>query len=505
MILALVHASVCLQAAGKAPQSPADALAGDPRSVVFVADACGGSEGAPPKASLGKLVLLSDLAPGDAYHAVLELLRAEKKPAAVLAWEPGKAEAARAELLKLLPEFVIVVTRPERIDVNAHFELLELAASLDADPFVDFALAYVTGATPGEALAFAKRVVAARRGALPKRIVEFGPTSKENALFGDWNAHPLAKGFKERRALHAQVSDLLARKELLRGAGVLHASGHGHPEGVDDGLSGADLRREKIDLAPALYFSGPCYCGVTGRWFEPGGGGCAAKVVDPLQSFALAAIASGVTALFAGLDPDRGETSYQELEHLLVHGDALGHAMKETYDGAAIALRRPALKLFRYTDGAPAPQRDLADTMIGGGASRALFGDPTCEPFAACAEPPFATTRKDTPKALELTWNADKGPGSWAGVDVYRCDGGWTHRIALREPIPVETATKLKSFTLAKLAAKDGPLEGRFATAMVERWGGKAYLHVYVVFPPAGQQNVYFVKRDLTAHFVFAK
>ena len=35
-----------------------------------------------------------------------------------------------------------------------------------------------------------------------------------------------------------------------------------------------------------------------------------------------------------------------------------------------------------------------------------------------------------------------------------------------------------------------------FATAMVERWGGKAYLHVYVVFPPAGQQNVFFVKRD---------
>jgi hypothetical protein len=90
-------------------------------------------------------------------------------------------------------------------------------------------------------------------------------------------------------------------------------------------------------------------------------------------------------------------------------------------------------------------------------------------------------------------------------VDVYRCDGGWTHRVAFREQIPVETARKLESFTLGRLTAKDGPLDGRFATAMVERWGGKAYLHVYVVFPPAGQQNVFFVKRDFTARFVFAK
>jgi hypothetical protein len=56
--------------------------------------------------------------------------------------------------------------------------------------------------------------------------------------------------------------------------------------------------------------------------------------------------------------------------------------------------------------------------------------------------------------------------------------------------------------TVAKLEAKGGPLPGRFPTAMVERWGGEAFLHVYVVFAPGGlPMDV----RDLEAEFVFAR
>jgi hypothetical protein len=503
-----VHGALLLLAlAGQSPQDATDTDADDPGAVVFVADACGAGEGAPPKGSLGKLVILTDLDQGDPYHAVVEVLTKAKRPAAVVRFATGRIGGARDELLRLLPEFVIVVTRPEHIDVNVHFELLETAASLDADPFVDFAFGYVTGANPAEALAFARRIVAigAKAGAVPKRIVQFGPASSGASSFGDWLPHKLAKGFREMHAWHGPVGDLLAKKDLLRGAGILCAGGHGMPDGIVDGLSGEDLRKHGIDLSPAIYFSGPCYCGVTGPWFDVSAGAPVRKTVDPSKSFALAAIASGVTALFAGLDPDRGETCSQELEHLLIHGDALGHASKETFDGAVVALRRPALELFRYTEGAGRPQRNLADTMIGGGASRALFGDPTCAPFPPSAERTFPVARKDGPRGLELTWTSEQGPTGWSSVDVYRCDGGWTHRIAFKELIPVGTARKLESFSLARLTAKDEPLDGRFATAMVERWGGKAYLHVYVVFPPAGQQNVFFVKRDFTARFVFAK
>jgi hypothetical protein len=509
-----VHAAVLwfaiasLLAQDNGPSRAIDAKAEDPKATVFVPDACGADEGAPPKASLGKLVVLTDLGEGDPYRPVLDLLRQGKRPAAVVSFPAGKIAAAKDELSRLLPEFVLVVTHPERIDVNLHFELIETAASLDADPFVDFAFGYVTGATPDEALAFGRRILAmgAKAGALPKSVVEFGPASSGKTEFVPTHPHRVAKGFKESCLWHGPVADLLAKKEMLRGAGIVRAGGHGEPHRIVDGLTGEDLRKHKIDFAPALYFSGPCYCGVTGPWFDASQGVPKRVVVEPMKSFALATIACGVTALFAGLDPDRGETCSQELEHLVLHGDALGHASKETYDGAALALRRPEPRLFRYSDGGARPQRNLADTMIGGGASRALFGDPTFLPFAQSADPPCAVKQKDGAKALEVSWSSERGPTDWwSCVDVYRCDGGWTHRVAFREKIPVETARKLKTFSVARLVAKDGPLEGRFATAMVERWGGKAFLHVYVVFPPAGQENVFFVKRDFEARFLFGK
>src|SRR5688500_12116275 len=226
MMCAMIHATLLFLAlAGARPQDPADVKADDPKAVVFVPDACGAGEGAPPKYSLGKLVFLTDLAQEDPYRATLELLRKAKKPAAVVPYETGKIGAARNELLRLLPEFVIVVTRPERIDVNVHFELLETAASLDADPFVDFAFGYVTGATPEEALAFARRILAvgAKSGALPKTVVEFGPASAGNATFTEWLPHKLAKGFKEMHAFHGPAAEMLAKKDLLSGVGILRA------------------------------------------------------------------------------------------------------------------------------------------------------------------------------------------------------------------------------------------------------------------------------------------
>jgi hypothetical protein len=113
---------------------------------------------------------------------------------------------------------------------------------------------------------------------------------------------------------------------------------------------------------------------------------------------------------------------------------------------------------------------------------------------------------KNGKRALELTWSASQGPTAyWMCIDVYHCEGGWTHRIQFRKEIPIDTATALKSFTVSKLEAKSGPLDGRFRTAMIERWGGKAFLHVYLVFPPAGQKNAFIVERDIEARFTFGK
>ena len=487
-----------------ATTAPLDAQADDPNAIVFVDDRCGKKEGAPPAANLGTLVLLTDLSQQDAYYPVVSLLKKEKRPVATIRFPKGKISAVRKKLRKHLPEFVLVVTRPERIDANLHFELLEIAAALDKDPFVDFAMGYVTGATPAEALAFAQRIVkiGKRKKTLPKSVFHFGPSKNKALSEGGPIRHDLAKGWKKTWLYHGSAEEMTKRMKRLTGHGFLHAGGHGEPERVVDGLTGKQLREKQFDLSPAIYFSGPCYCGVTANWYKLQAGGIKRERADLMSSFALALIASRVTALFAGLDPDRLEQSSQEMEHLWIHGDALGHAMKETYDGTTIALRNAEYKLFRYKPGGPRPQKNLAMTMIGGGASRALYGDPTYVPFKPSAKPTFPVTTRDGKKALSIVWESRNRPTGWLAVDVYRCKGRWTNRISIREEIPIRTARALKSFVVDELVAKKTPLNGRFPTAMIERWGGKAYLHIYVVFEPGGLPTDV---RKLRARFLFKK
>ena len=479
----------------------------DPGAVVFVPDAEAG-EGAPPAHNLGKLVLVTDVEQGDGFRTVVDLLIERKEPAATIEVPAGDFAAAEERLREELPEFVMIVSRPERIDVNAHFAFLEAVTRLDADPFVDVAFGYVTGATVEEALAFCERFLkyGKRKNSLPRALVDFGPSSNGETSFSGPSSHGFAKGWKVTRAYHGSVADLMEKRSLLEGVGILHAGGHGMPDGVVDGLSGEDVRREQLNWEPALYFSGPCYCGVTRHWYGWEQGAIRQQDVAAERSFALAALSRGVTALFAGLDPDRGETCSQEIEHLLVHGDALGHASKETYDGTTVALRLPEYRLFRYEPGKGKPQKQLAHTMIGGGASRALFGDPTWTPFRSAGDPAFEIRQRDKRAALELTWKSEHGPTKyWSCVDVYRCAGGWTHRIAFRIEIPDDTARALQNFRIERLEAKSGPLQARFPTAMVERWGGRAYLHVYLVFPPEGQENTFFVERDFDVKLTLAK
>jgi hypothetical protein len=509
--VAVALSLVATLAASAAPQSAKSAPPNDPRvddGVVFVKDLVGDAEGAPPAKNLGKLVVLTDLAKGDPWYALVTRLAQAKKAAAVISFPNGEPERAKGELLRELPEFALVVTKPDHLDVNFHFALLETLAALDADPFVDVAFGYVTGATLEEAKGFVERFLAleAKKTPLPQKVIDFGPAAAPPSNFTGPYSDPVAKGWLRWNAYHRTLDEIVARRELLKGAGLLHAGGHGLPEGIDDGLKGKDLRALKLDLAPALYFSGPCYCGVTSGWFAAGQGGVERRTVKPEESFALAALAQGVSALFAGFDPDRGETCSQEQDHLLVHGDALGYASKESYDGVVVARRQEKFELFRYVEGKPMPHKDLVDTMTGGGACRALFGDPTWHAVPQCAQPVFDVKKRDSAKALELTWSSPKPDlTQWTANDVYHCEGGWTHRIAFTVEIPVATARALKKFEVKRLTAHETPLEFRFPTAMVERHGGKALLHVYLVFPPRGQQNVFLVEHDFDALFAFAK
>jgi hypothetical protein len=114
--------------------------------------------------------------------------------------------------------------------------------------------------------------------------------------------------------------------------------------------------------------------------------------------------------------------------------------------------------------------------------------------------------KKETAKALEVSWSAPQAtPSTGASSTSTTARAAGTHRIAFTVELPVATARSLKSFEVKELTAQGKPLEHHFPTAMVERFGGRALLHVYVVFPPRGKQNVFYVERDFRATFAFAR
>ncbi len=137
--------------------------------------------GAPSAEAADTLVVLSAVAEDDPYHEVVRLLL-ERGAAQVVPYDPRKPNAAFKTLGSLRPGFVAVVIKPGDLDVNVHFDLLERAAALDADPFVDFAFGYFTGATAEEAIAFAKATGEAAKTPPAKSILLFGPSTRPYPL-----------------------------------------------------------------------------------------------------------------------------------------------------------------------------------------------------------------------------------------------------------------------------------------------------------------------------------
>ncbi|HET6204599.1 MAG TPA: hypothetical protein VFI25_17540 [Planctomycetota bacterium] len=464
-----------------------------------------GSEGSPPSANAGRTVFLVSLPEGGSWSAAVDLLARERAPRAVVRFSWDRLGAAFAALEELGPESVVVFTDPKDLDANRHFDFLERASRLDADPFVDFDLGYLTAASPEEGGAFVENLLRAGARGGPRRVLEFGP-GEANAFSG-FARDPFAKGFDRARLTHRSARWLL-EKEASRFAGcaVLQAFGHGSPEGISGGPRARDLRDSRLDLFPATVFAGPCYCGVTHRWFDPSGGRVRIRTVDPLDSFSLALIARGATAVFAGLDPDRGETSRRELEALLACGGPLGAAIRATYADVVLGYRREPFSLLRYEEGRPAPQENLLDTMLTGGACRVLLGDPTLRPFDKATEPPWKTRIETGKGFLAVIAEADDKVGSfWSSVNVYHAEGSWTHQVRVTVELDDDLAQGLGDLREVAFERDGRPGPVAFPTAGIERRLGRTLLHLLAVLPGDGPNRALADGRRFRARFVLER
>jgi len=502
-VLSLIPFLVVI-AAPEAVLRAADEIAEKTDAVVFL-DIVSRSEGAPGKKSVDDFVVLSEVSKKDPYHAVVDVLTKGERTE-VLYFDRRRLGPLFDKLEKRKPGVVAVVIRPGSLDVNFHFEFLERASRLDADPFVDFTFGYLTGATAEEAVAFVEGIRAAMKKKPAKSVLEFGPSRQPRALTGA-APHAWADGFKSRKLSHPEdEADVPKLLRAAKGIGVLSAWGHGMPDGVDHGMTGRALRESGLDLHPALYFSGPCYCGVTGRWFGLERGAVTEKRVAPEDSFLLALIKARVTAAFAGLDPDRGETNHHELDHVLLTGDPLGMASKSTYDDVVVAYRRPELKLPRYEVGKRRPYRDIHDNMISGSACRALFGDPRFRPFPKAGEDPFRVRHEWTSKGLVVTWIGGDNLGkTWMPVDINRANGSWTHRLRFRFELPLDKVKKLTKFEVLAVTKDGKDLPYLYPTAALETWGGKLIVHALIVFPVNPSDRALWGGKEYVARLRFPK
>ena len=456
--------------------------------------------GAPTKENLDKTIVLTEFKKNDPWYASIEALNkgGYKEVLIIHPWDPKKAFK---KLAKEKPGAVIGVFHPTTLSVNFHFDFLERATKLDKDPFTDFTFGYITGGTPEEAAAFASNACKLQKKQLKKSILEFGPSTNPAPISGK-TPHKWAKGFTTQRWAHENDDPTVAQTlAKLAPEGILSAWGHGMPDGVDHGMTGQHLSQvADLDLSKSIYFSGPCYCGVPSVWFDNQGGQIAKVEVAPEDSFLLGLLRARSGAVFAGLDPDRGETNHHEREHVL-SGQSLGQASKATYDDVIMARRTQELKLPRYVPGSPRPHKNVTETMIAGGACRALFGLPLWEPFKSAGELPFEVKAKKVKKGIEIDWTGGDDLGKyWLPVDVFHGEGGWTHRLRFRCEVPLKTARKLGEVELIELTKDGQELEHYPPTAALELFGEKAYLHVTIAFPRNEKDRALWNGKEFRAH-----
>lgn len=440
----------------------------------------------------GPCVILATASAAKKYQTAIAAAKLLHPEASFAVFDHTKLETARQHLKRSLPRFVVVLIDPSELDANFAWAWLNMTSSLDDDPFVDTRTGFITGRTPDDAAAFVNRISAAVRGhaVVPAQMIDnLGPNEQApaDAFFKSPGAFMLAALGRHWTSLsisHGKAGFTDRQLNSLDGCGIVHIGGHGYPDRIVDGMNARQVKH--LTLSPCIVFNGACYTGVTGRWFEPWTqkGTIAEHAVLPDNSFSLAMLSNNALAYFAAVHPDHGVPVYQEMEHLACSGCTLGDVIKHTYDSVVIGRGGKRCQFASLTAGARSPVLSPAEAMLGGTATRVLFGDPSMSVTNAILSPPLDVKTEQRADGLRIVATVSDPEIKCSLADTFYSDlsrtpNMYNDRALLVVPLPA-TWRGGCAVEVVGVAAGTKPLKNRLVGYAIETDGKEKQLHVQV-------------------------
>jgi hypothetical protein len=438
---------------------------------------CGGPGTSPGGAPAVDHVVLSFLVPGSPEDRLAaDYGRFRNAHSEIVRSSGPGGHRLLSDLRRLRPRFVTVFVPADRLDASFAWTFQDLAASVDPDPFTDFAYGFV----PVADLALLQRWLQSLRvaeGRLDRRLIK--SVQLETAAIADERVERLEwAGGLPRMRLDVVAGDRVRLLEVahhLSGADLLLVSGPGGPEGVEGGLTAEDAGLLNLDGTVA--FLGVPRSAAVGTTLEIAGGRIARRRVDPARSLAAALFRRGALAVFAPLDDDGPESARIELEAATLCSEPLGMVMKRTYD-AVRAVRGAPWPPFQ--EGDSVPDEYAAAPRPFRAAARVLLGDPSIQPFVRETQPPVRFDGRSEQESTDgarievIRYTVTQADAAQAFLDPI----GGGDRIHLRHP--VSWGTDARVARLASVDAAGSPVQARLTGQAVEAWEGTRFLHVVI-------------------------
>ncbi|MCK6459939.1 MAG: tetratricopeptide repeat protein [Planctomycetes bacterium] len=409
------------------------------------------SVGLPRAEGLGRTVLLTSLAAGDARLRALEGWRGARG-AEVVRFPGADVREAAKELARIGPEFVAVAVPPTVVDINFHFEMLELCRDLDEDPMPDFHFGYLCARDARDLAAFAARIL-----------------EKE------------ARG-----GIEARETVDLRQTEVVAGLDLIFHLCHGQAWCVEGMLTGEEIAQLSLPKAPVV-FSGACFNGVLSRSWHDSALKLAflpPKEIEPKRLVSLAWVHAGASALLAALEGDRGEMAAAEWEYFRSTAAPLGEVVGLEYRLAFTSLPETFPSFPRYVPGR-AKRTGFYDVMLRGMVSRLLLSDPGFRPLReplAAPVTPASAARDEATGAVTVTVEAGGArtgyvPFTFINVLPKSGRGAFDRRLYARVELPGDPAVRYGPPAVrAELEGAEIPLTRHHVKHEV--WGGRRFVNV---------------------------